>query len=375
MGIMDMFSGKAGRDTAVWQAGQIGQARDQSINSLMDMYGRAYGTLAENFDAARGVLPQGFSDAGGYLKAAMDAAAVNQSGGYAQAVQDLNKGQTAALDAMRSGFGTARSDLQTAQAGFSPYTTAGTRALDVYQGAMGLGTPEQNAAARAAFTASPGYQYQVDQATDAAARKAAALGIAGSGNTLNEITNIGSQLANQDWNNWKAGLTGLYGTGLQAQGQVANLGQSLAELAAKAGASEADLYRGTAKDIASLSSQHGSSLADLASRYGAGMAGLSTGQAGALADLFSGQGRAEAGLYAQEGQNLADILTKSASQISDVGGKGMMAGQQASANQMNALLAGANLLTSFLGGGGGGGSIASGLGNLFSGRSGTGGLY
>lgn len=98
------------------------------------------------------------------------------------------------------------------------YNKAGTLAMD----ALGVNGADAATAARSAFTSSPGYQYQVDQATDAVARKAASLGLAASGNTMNEINTRASQLANQDWSNWLTNLKGYSDTGAQATGAAAS---------------------------------------------------------------------------------------------------------------------------------------------------------
>ncbi len=89
---------------------------------------------------------------------------------------DLTAGQTGALGALDTSAGL-YGDLA------KKYGGATSLALD----ALGVNGADGNTRATQAFQAGPGYQWQVDQATDAAARKAAALGIAGSGNTLAEI--------------------------------------------------------------------------------------------------------------------------------------------------------------------------------------------
>ncbi len=90
----------------------------------------------------------------------------------------------------------------------------------MYADSLGLNGSGGNAAATAAFQASPNYQYQVDQATDAAARKAASLGMAASGNTLSAITTLGSNLANQEYDTWQNNLNGLGSQRLSAANAV-----------------------------------------------------------------------------------------------------------------------------------------------------------
>lgn len=97
------------------------------------------------------------------------------------------------------------------------YGAASDLALDAY-GANGA---EGNARAVSAYQASPGFKFQVDTATDAAARNAAKLGLAGSGNTLQAISDRAGQIANTDYNNWRTGLTNFVSPELTATGGAA----------------------------------------------------------------------------------------------------------------------------------------------------------
>lgn len=140
---------------------------------------------------------------------AEDAAAKNAAL-YAQYGADANK----ALD-----LGLGRS-----VGAYSPLLSLGEKfrgGTDLYFDSLGINGPEGNARATGAFQAGPGYQWQVDQATDAAARNAAKLGMANSGNTLAEIGNRAQNLANQEYGNWQSQLGGLSNTGVGITGQTA----------------------------------------------------------------------------------------------------------------------------------------------------------
>jgi hypothetical protein len=62
----------------------------------------------------------------------------------------------------------------------------------------------------------PGYDFAVSEATNAAARKAASLGIAGSGNTLDAIRDRAQGFANQEYGSYLDRLAGLISPALTA---------------------------------------------------------------------------------------------------------------------------------------------------------------
>jgi len=142
----------------------------------------------------------------------------------------LTSGQTNAIGALDTSAGL-YGDLA------SKYGKATTLGLD----ALGVNGAEGNARAVSAYQPSLGYTWQVDQATDAAARKAAALGLAGSGNTLDEIRSRAQNVANTDFGSWLDRLQGYVSPELQATGGQAG-----------AIASKAPVYTTTANNLANL---------------------------------------------------------------------------------------------------------------------------
>lgn len=143
---------------------------------------------------------------------------------------DLTAGQTGALGALDTSAGL-YGDLA------KKYGGATSLALD----ALGVNGAAGNDRAAAAYRPSLGYTWQVDQATDAAARKAAALGIAGSGNTLDEIRTRAQNVADTDYGSWLDRLQGYVSPELQATGGQAG-----------AIASKAPVYTTTASNLANL---------------------------------------------------------------------------------------------------------------------------
>jgi len=253
--------------------------------------------------------------------------------GLQQGIGALGTGYNTATGALGTQYGQAQDYLGQGVAGFNPYATAGAGAVGLYSNALGLGGTAGNSAAQSAFQASPGYQYSVDQATDQAARKAASLGIAGSGNTLDAVTRLSQNLANQDYSNWLQNLSGLSNQGLSAAGsQLQGLGQQ-----------------------ASTATQYGQNQADLATGYGTNQAGLYGNAGSSLANLATGYGQNQAGVYTGLGQNQANLGLKTA----ELSGKALTdaaaaeaARKQQSSGLGSAIAGGLNLGSSLLGGGG-----------------------
>jgi len=169
---------------------------------------------------------------------------------------------------------------------YDPYITAGQGALTdlqkQYQSLTGMGPTVQNQYLKliqdptammnqigSGYTASPGYQYQVDQATQQANKAAAAGGMLGSPSEQQYVANTTNQLANQDYYNYLnhalsqyntglSGATGLYNTGLGIESDINHMGynasDTLAQSLANNLASQANLsYAGAANQNAAKS--------------------------------------------------------------------------------------------------------------------------
>ena len=130
------------------------------------------------------------------------------------------------------------------QQAYGPYMQAGSQLLPQLMSQYGnlASNPGANLAALGSnYQSSPGYQFQVNQATDAANRAAAAGGMIGT--QSNQVNNmqIANQLANQNYNQYlqnalgvqSQGLAGL--SGLENQGFNASsmYGTGMANLAAE----------------------------------------------------------------------------------------------------------------------------------------------
>lgn len=258
MGLMDLFSGRSGRNAAIWQAGQLQGTQDRAL----------------------GQIGQGRTD-------------------------------------MQNSFGQGQNQLSQIPGLYTSWTQPGGQANMAQADFLGLGGAIGNGRAGEAlanFRNSTGYRDLVDQSTDAVTRRASALGGSMNGNTIDAVARLGGQMADQSAGQYLTRLGDLSGRGLTATGQV---GQGLTN--------SAELY----------------------GKEGLGLGALSQGGAGIIGNIGS--------------------------QIGQAGAGGMMAGQNANANTLGALLGLANLGTSAAGGASGSGGIGglfSGLGSFFSGNNG-----
>jgi hypothetical protein len=169
-------------------------------------------------------------------------------------------------------------------------------------GALGVGTPDQVAAAQKAFTADPGYQFALNQALQAAQRGFAGGGMTASGNLLDALQKNAVGYANQDYQNWiknlaGVGQMGIGATGTAAQGQAAGYG-GLANLANEYAQNQANVYGNVeGATIGANNLQAAGQAAGAKNLLGAGLS-LATlglgggfgGMSGGLGGLFGGPG-------------------------------------------------------------------------------------
>ena len=133
---------------------------------------------------------------------------------------------------------------------FSPYSTTGQNANMMYANALGLNGPSGDTAATNAFQVSPGYNFALQQGTQAVDRSAAQGGAFGSGNAAIALQNYGQGQAQQQYNNWLNNLNGLNSQGLQAAAGQTGVEQSLANIQTGLGQNEANVITGTANNAA-----------------------------------------------------------------------------------------------------------------------------
>lgn len=144
---------------------------------------------------------------------------------------------------INTGEGKSAGALNTASGLYDPYVKSGANANGMYSNALGLNGASGNAAATGAFQTGPGYEFALDQGTNAALRGASAAGMLNSGNTLTALTEYGQGTANKEYGSWLDRLKGVSDQGLSAVGGKSNVLGGLASL-----------YQGTAGDRLGLES-------------------------------------------------------------------------------------------------------------------------
>jgi hypothetical protein len=156
---------------------------------------------------------------------------------------------------------------------FQPYINAGQGAMGQLQDQYGQLTQNPGGFINQMgqqFQQSPGYQFNVQQQTNAANRAAAAGGMAGSPQEQQNLASTISGTANQDYYNWLSHALGAYGeglNGLQGLNQMGyNASTGLAEDLTNIGQSQAQLqYAGQADQNQSEGGGFGSVVGGLAS--------------------------------------------------------------------------------------------------------------
>jgi hypothetical protein len=139
---------------------------------------------------------------------------------------------------------------------YNPWTNNGINALNPYlQGGQQAGQQLQGQIGNllnnptgmmnqwgSTYQSSPGYNWQVGQATDAANNAAAAGGMAGSPAEQQQLAGTVNQLANQDYWQYLGNAQNLYSQGLQGELGVYGIGANAANNAYSTGANMANEY-------------------------------------------------------------------------------------------------------------------------------------
>jgi hypothetical protein len=360
-----IFSGKAGRNAALWTEKQANWQRGENQGFIEQGFGNAKDALTQGYDASLKPLEDYYKEGQGFLQTGMTDANAAIMTGLNQGRNDVTTNYGAALDATNKYYGQSADTLQQSAAGWQPLIDKAMTGYDMYSNSMGLNGAAGRDAALNAFQAGPGYQWQVDQATDQAARAANKLGMTYSGNTIDAQTRLANNLANQEWGNWQKNLQGFQGA---AERAVTGQTGVMADLA--------NTYEGQAKDLSTINMNQGNKLADLsANAYGqvgentlnsnAAMAQAALTQGTNLANLNTGFGQSIANLELGNAQNMLGNNNQYWGTVIPAGQAGMMAGQQAAGNKMGAILGGAQMGMQLLGGAAGGGFN---LGSFFGGK-------
>jgi hypothetical protein len=321
-----------------------GQTQAGFLNNMLatSIAGSSANELNQNAGLSLGALGQGYGQARTDITSQFQPSLSALGAGFDQARSDITGAYAPAMDATRAGI-----------AQYQPWIDSGRSADAMYGNALGLNGAGGNAAATDAFHVGPQYQWNVNQATDAAARKAASLGVAGSGNTLSAITTLGENLANNEYGSWLTNLNNASGRGLTAASGAAQGNYNLANLGV-----------GQGHDLGNIDTTRGTATAGLMTGYGANLGNLDTGLGTSTANVYTGLGSSLAGVNNQFMSTLGQNNTNA--------GQAQDAANNANSNRTLGLLGlgarGAGTIAG-LGTGGGttiGGSLLSGIGGLFS---------
>ena len=232
------------------------------------------------------------------LEEANRVAGININQGYDTALGALDTGQ----QALESGYGAAKDTKErisgqmgeVAQQGFNaqsdmwtPWTVPG---LNAYKNMDTLlNDPNGYNTILQKYQASPQFQFQLKQATDAVQRSAAATGNRLGGAQLSALSGRANDVANQSFNGWLDRLQQMAQTGFNAQ---ANLSQAQNNLTA--GRTNALQYGDTSaldvaqgKDVLGINQQRG----DIGINRGQDMANLALGRGTIGANYHLAQGK------------------------------------------------------------------------------------
>lgn len=178
----------------------------------------------------------------------------------------------------------------------SPYINAGQNALPILQNQYSqLMNPNFINQFGQGFQQSPGFNFQVNQATNAANRAAAAGGMLGSPEEQQNLAGTVSGLANQDYYNWLSHGLNMYGQGLSGEQNLYNTGfnasNNLSDSLASALMSQANLsYAGQTNQNEMMGGLLGAGLGALGSIGGAFLGGpIGSAIGGGLSHLFGAQ--------------------------------------------------------------------------------------
>lgn len=255
MGLFDFLSG----------SDEAERAAAANRAAAQDAFNRS-GNLAGTYQTgALGQIGQGLTSATG----ALDTGLTGQLGAYNQALSNVAGPTQAALNAYQplSNLG-------------AQYGTGVTSLLN----ALGVNGPGAFGTSLEQFRNTPGYQFQQNEAARAAGNKAASLGIAGSGNTLQAISDRAGNIADTTFNqNYIQPLSQFINPTLQATA-------------------------GAASGIAGVNQ----GLANIYQNYGQQVGGAYGANAAAKAGLYTGAGEGGANILGnvyggqtQASQNLA----------------------------------------------------------------------
>lgn len=194
--------------------------------------------------------------------------------GGATSIISGNKAANAQEDAANKSVAEQQREYDQARSDYAPWRNTGTGALSKLGSLYGInsdgttGAPSQSAIND--FQNTPGYQFQLQQGTQAAEHSAAARGLLGSGAAMKSIASYAGGLADSTYNQYVGQLNTLAGFGQSATNATTAAGQNAANNISSAytnaGNARASSYANTGSAI-------NGTLQNLASVYAYGQGG------------------------------------------------------------------------------------------------------
>jgi hypothetical protein len=170
-------------------------------------------------------------------------------GGAAITSSAASKAAKAQERATNASIAEQRAGLDYAKQVQDPYLQAGQQAIMPFRASLGIGTPEEVAAAYSMFSNSPDYKYAYDEGMRAtmAASKAGGMGAQGGG-ALKALQTRGMGMATQNLSNWRQAVGALQDQGSataarlgnQATQTAGNIGDTMTTGAARSSAYRMD---------------------------------------------------------------------------------------------------------------------------------------
>jgi hypothetical protein len=196
--------------------------------------------------------------------------------------------QGQANTALQTGYNTGSTALNSAIGAYTPLANLGatySSGAPMLMGALGVGTPDQTAAAQSAFQNSPGFQAMQDNASQAVARQRAIGGMGASGNADIDAMMASAGLTSQQYQQFvqnlqNTGNMGMQATSGAAAGQAGGYG-SLANLASQYSQNQAGVASNVASgDIGANNLQAAGEAAGAKNLLGAGLSLATLGLGG-----------------------------------------------------------------------------------------------
>jgi hypothetical protein len=192
------FSGKAGRNAAIWTAQKALEQHGQGLGYIQQGYQGAKDALSTSYEQSLAPLTDYYTSGQDYLSKGLTGANDLVMQGLNRSTGDINTNYGEALAAANRYYGQSADTLKGAAAGWDPLIQRGMTGYDMYMNSLGLNGPGGNTAALSAFQTGPGYQWNVDQATSQAARAANRTGKTLNGKKVDAQNRLAQNMANPE---------------------------------------------------------------------------------------------------------------------------------------------------------------------------------